>query len=60
MSRSQGYRSKAAECRALAAVTTSAEARHSYEVMARRWDDLAARFERYAAWAWEPLTADHR
>jgi hypothetical protein len=60
MTRSQDYRSKAAECRALAAIMSSAEARGSYETMARRWDDLAARFEHFAAWAWEPLGADHR
>lgn len=56
----QDYRSKAAECRALAAIVTSAEARKSYEIMARRWDDLANRVDHYAAWAWEPLSADHR
>ncbi len=56
----QDYRSKAAECRTLAAIMTSAEARESYAIMARRWDELAARVEHYASWAWKPLTADHR
>ncbi|MCZ7660779.1 MAG: hypothetical protein M5U07_24490 [Xanthobacteraceae bacterium] len=59
MTRPQDYRGKAAECRALAAIVRSPEARESYDVMARRWDGLAAAFER-EAWMWQPLSADHR
>jgi hypothetical protein len=60
MSKIEEYRAKAADCRKLAAIVASAEARGSYEVMAQRWDKLATQFERHEAWMWQPICADHR